>query len=89
MGGMIPLGDASRGTRRWPVVTVGLIAANVWVFWQELEYGERFVYDVVGDTGADCGGARVGNARDGDVSACGLAAHYREHGVLLGVRAGD
>jgi membrane associated rhomboid family serine protease len=41
---MIPLGDASRRLRRWPVVTVGLIAANVWVFWQELQYGERFVY---------------------------------------------
>ena len=44
MGGMIPLGDASRRTQRWPVVTMGLIAANVWVFWQELQYGERFVY---------------------------------------------
>jgi len=44
MGGMIPLGDASRRLRRWPVVTVALIAANVWVFWQELQYGERFVY---------------------------------------------
>ena len=32
MGGMIPLGDASRRLRRWPVVTVGLIVANVWVF---------------------------------------------------------
>ena len=44
MGGMIPLGDASRRLRRWPLVTIGLIAANVWVFWQELLYGERFVY---------------------------------------------
>src|ERR1039458_8608499 len=44
MGGMIPLGDASRRLRRWPVVTVGLIAANAWVFWLELGYGQRFVY---------------------------------------------
>jgi membrane associated rhomboid family serine protease len=44
MGGMIPLGDASRGLRRWPLVTVGLIAANVWVFVLELMYGRRFVY---------------------------------------------
>ena len=44
MGGMIPLGDASRRLRRWPVVTLALIAANVWVFWQELQYGERFIY---------------------------------------------
>jgi membrane associated rhomboid family serine protease len=41
---MIPLGDASRRLRRWPVVTVGLIAANAWAFWLELEYGQRFVY---------------------------------------------
>jgi len=44
MGGMIPLGDASRRTRRWPVVTVGLIAANVWVFTRELMFGPRFIY---------------------------------------------
>jgi len=44
MGGVIPLGDASRQTRRWPIVTVGLIAANGYVFWQELMYGQRFVY---------------------------------------------
>jgi membrane associated rhomboid family serine protease len=41
---MIPLGDASRRLRRWPVVTVGLIALNAWAFWLELEYGRRFVY---------------------------------------------
>jgi len=44
MGGVIPLGDASRRLRRWPLVTVLLIAANVYVFWQELTYGDRFVY---------------------------------------------
>jgi membrane associated rhomboid family serine protease len=44
MGGMIPLGDASRRTARWPVVTVGLIAVNAWVFVLELMYGRRFVY---------------------------------------------
>jgi membrane associated rhomboid family serine protease len=44
MGGVIPLGDASRRLRRWPVVTVALIAANVWVFVLELMYGKRFVY---------------------------------------------
>jgi len=43
MGGVIPLGDASRQLRRWPVVTVGLIATNVYVFIQELMYGQRFV----------------------------------------------
>src|ERR1039458_487574 len=44
MGGMIPLGAASRRTARWPVVTVGLIAVNAWVFVLELMYGQRFVY---------------------------------------------
>ena len=45
MGEMIPRGDAPRRLRRWlrrrPIVMVGLIAANVWEFWQELVYGER------------------------------------------------
>jgi membrane associated rhomboid family serine protease len=44
MGGVIPLGDASRQTRRWPIVTLALIAANVYVFTQELMYGQGFVY---------------------------------------------
>ena len=44
MGGMIPLGDASRRLRRWPVVTVLIILANVYVFSRELMYGDRFVY---------------------------------------------
>jgi membrane associated rhomboid family serine protease len=44
MGGMIPLGDASRRPSRWPIVTVLLIAVNVYVFTRELMYGEAFVY---------------------------------------------
>jgi membrane associated rhomboid family serine protease len=44
MGGMIPLGDASRQTRRWPLITLLLIAANAYVFWLELQYGDSFVY---------------------------------------------
>jgi membrane associated rhomboid family serine protease len=44
MGGMIPLGDASRRPRQWPFVTVLLIAVNAYVFTRELMYGERFVY---------------------------------------------
>ena len=43
MGGLIPLGDASRRTR-WPVVTVLIIAANVWMFLQELRFGDAFVF---------------------------------------------
>ncbi|HEY4380919.1 MAG TPA: rhomboid family intramembrane serine protease [Acidobacteriaceae bacterium] len=44
MGGMIPLGDASRRTMRWPIVTILIIAANAYVFVQELMYGDSFVY---------------------------------------------
>ena len=44
MGGMIPLGDASRRTSRWPIITALLIAVNVYVFTRELMYGQVFVY---------------------------------------------
>jgi membrane associated rhomboid family serine protease len=43
MGGLIPLGDASRRLTRKPVVTGLLIAVNVFVFLQELLYGDAFV----------------------------------------------
>jgi len=43
MGGMIPLGDASRRTSRWPLITVSLIVLNVYVFFRELMYGDEFV----------------------------------------------
>jgi membrane associated rhomboid family serine protease len=43
MGGMIPLGDASRRTSRWPLITVLLIALNVYMFFRELMYGDAFV----------------------------------------------
>jgi membrane associated rhomboid family serine protease len=44
MGAMIPLGDASRRSRRWPVITLLLIAVNVYVFTRELMYGDAFVF---------------------------------------------
>ncbi len=43
MAGVIPLGDASRRPRAAAAVTLLLIAINVWVFFQELTYGDRFV----------------------------------------------
>ncbi len=43
MGGLIPLGDASRRPLRKPVVTGLIIALNVFVFIQELLYGDDFV----------------------------------------------
>ncbi len=43
MGGMIPLGDASRRPVQMPVVTVTLIVVNVLVFLLELAGGDQFV----------------------------------------------
>ena len=43
MGGLIPLGDASRRTTRVPVVTALLIAVNAFVFILELQGGDEFV----------------------------------------------
>jgi membrane associated rhomboid family serine protease len=43
MGGLIPLGDASRRTMRMPVVTGLIIAANCFVFALELHGGDAFV----------------------------------------------
>jgi membrane associated rhomboid family serine protease len=43
MGGLIPLRDASRRPVRIPVVTILVILVNVFVFVQELMYGDAFV----------------------------------------------
>lgn len=43
MGGMIPLGDASRRPTRAPVVTTLIIVVNSFVFVRELMGGEAFV----------------------------------------------
>jgi membrane associated rhomboid family serine protease len=44
MGGLIPLGDASRRPSRFPAITVLIILANVFVFILELAGGNRFVH---------------------------------------------
>lgn len=44
MGGLIPLGDASRRTRSAPVITILLIVVNAIVFFLELQGGDDFVY---------------------------------------------
>ncbi len=43
MGGLIPLTDASRRPRHFPIVTVAIIAINVVVFGLELSGGDGFV----------------------------------------------
>lgn len=44
MGGLIPLGDASRRSRDFPIVTMAIVVLNVFFFFKELVYGDRFVY---------------------------------------------
>ncbi len=43
MGGMIPLGDASRRPARFPIITSTIIVVNVIVFVMELMGGDAFV----------------------------------------------
>jgi membrane associated rhomboid family serine protease len=43
MGGMIPLNDASRRPVHFPVVTIGIIIINFFVFALELKGGDAFV----------------------------------------------
>lgn len=43
MGGLIPLGDASRRPRGFPAITTLIIVVNAWVFLLELSGGNRFV----------------------------------------------
>jgi membrane associated rhomboid family serine protease len=43
VGGLIPLGDASRRPTRVPVVTALIIIVNAFVFFQELAGGDTFV----------------------------------------------
>ncbi len=44
MGGLIPLGDASRRRVHFPIATVILIVLNAIVFFLELQGGDNFVY---------------------------------------------
>ncbi|MGC9198780.1 MAG: rhomboid family intramembrane serine protease [Acidobacteriaceae bacterium] len=44
MGGLIPLGDASRRRSHFPYATVLIILLNVYVFFHELQGGDAFVY---------------------------------------------
>ena len=44
MAGFVPLGDASRRSRQFPMVTLLIVLLNAFVFFKELVYGDRFVY---------------------------------------------
>lgn len=41
---LLPIGDDNTERHSFPIVTIGLIAANVLVFWMELQRGDPFVY---------------------------------------------
>lgn len=43
MGGMIPLGDASRRRRGFAFITALILVINVLVFFRELTHGDRFI----------------------------------------------
>jgi membrane associated rhomboid family serine protease len=44
VGGLIPLGDASRPPTRFAIVTVLIILLNVYVFLQELAFGDPYIW---------------------------------------------
>ena len=44
MGGLVPLGDASRPPTRFAFATILIIVLNAWVFLKELTYGDQFVW---------------------------------------------
>jgi membrane associated rhomboid family serine protease len=44
MGGLIPLGDASRRPSRFAYVTFSIVLINAFVFLEELAHGDAFVY---------------------------------------------
>jgi membrane associated rhomboid family serine protease len=44
MGGLIPLGDASRRPRQFAVVTTMIVVLNAYVFLKELMHGDAFVW---------------------------------------------
>ncbi len=54
MGGLIPLGDASRRPSRIPFVTALIILVNGLVFVMELMGGDRVCECVVRDSRPDC-----------------------------------
>ena len=44
MGGLIPLGDASRPPTRFAIVTILIIVLNAYVFLQELSHGDPYIW---------------------------------------------
>jgi len=88
MGGMVPLGDASRRPARVPVVTAGIIVVNVVVFVLELMRGDAFVTQWAAVPAQIVAGP-LDHDLNGDVHAWQLVAHRRQHDFLMGVCSRD
>jgi hypothetical protein len=84
MGGMVPLGDASRRPARVP----GIIVVNVVVFVLELMRGDAFVTQWAGPS-ADRSRPSLDHDPNGDVHAWQLVAHHRQHDFLMGLCSRD
>ena len=85
MGGMVPLGDASRRPARVPVVTAGIIVVNVVVFVLELMRGDAFVTQWGSGPSSDRFRPSLDHDPNGDVHAWQLVAHHRQHDFLMGL----
>ncbi len=86
MGGLIPLGDASRRPTRVPIVTILIILVNGFVFVQELSGGDAFVTTWSVVPAQICFRPSLDHDSDRDVHACQLVAHHRQHDLLMGLR---
>ena len=89
MGGLIPLGDASRRTSRFPAITFLIILANVFVFLLELAGGDRFVLRWSAIPARIVFGHHWITLLHFHVSAWQLAAHHRQHDLSLGFWSRD
>ena len=86
MAGFVPLGDASRPPTRFAAVTILIILLNVWVFFQELTYGDPYVWTWSAVPIRIIHGQRLVTLLDIHVYARQLDAHHRQHGLPVGLR---
>ena len=89
MGGMIPLSDASRRPSHFPVVTTAIIVVNAVVFVMELMGGDAFVKQWSEIPADIVAGQHWITILTAHVHARRLDAHYRQHGVPMGIWPGN
>ena len=88
MGGLIPLGDASRRPRGFAAVTLLIIVVNAYVFLLELSGGNRFVRTWSAIPYPHYARPSRHHAPHLHVHARQLDAHHRQHGVPVGIWPG-